>query len=71
MLSQSSENVAPGTAECGNDKGKQRGYSVVRTQTYTPRNLSSPAELDSDENRALWKALFRFERITVTSLQRR
>ena len=56
MRCQSSENVVPGTTERGNDKGKQQIYPVTHRKTFT---LSSPAELDSDNNRALWKSLFR------------
>ena len=56
MRCQSSENLAPGTTERGNDKGKQRGDPVAHRKTST---LSSPAELDTNDNRALWKSLFR------------
>jgi len=59
MHCQSSENVAPGTTEHGNDKGKQRGDPITHKKTSTSRNLLSPAELDSNENWALWKSLFR------------
>ena len=56
MRCQSSENVVPGTTERGNDKGKQRRDPVAHRKTFT---LSSPAELDSSDNRVLWKSLFR------------
>ena len=53
MHHQHSENVSSGTAERSNDKGKQREDPVVHKQTFTPD------ELDSNENRALWKSLLR------------
>ena len=56
MRCQSSENVVFETTERGNDKGKQRRDPVARRKTYT---LSSPAEPDSNDNRALWKSLHR------------
>ena len=56
---QRSGNVAPGAAERGNDKGKQREQPGDHGQTFSPDDLSSPAELDSDENRALWKSILR------------
>ena len=56
MRYQSSENVVPGTTERGNDKGKQRRDPVAFGKTST---LSSPAEFDTNDNRALWKSLFR------------
>jgi len=55
MPCQSSENLAPGTTERGNDK-EQQGDPVAHRKTST---LSSPAELDTNDNRALWKSLFR------------
>ena len=56
---QRSGSVAPGAAERGNDKGKQREEPGEHRQTFSPDDLSSPAELDSDDNRALWKSLLR------------
>ena len=48
-----------GTAEPDNDKGKQRDELVTRNQTSTLSDLSSPDDLDSASNRALWKSLLR------------
>jgi len=59
MHCQSSENVAPGTSERGNDRSKRRGDLITHKKTSTSRNLLSPAELDNNENWALWKSLFR------------
>jgi len=59
MHHQHSENDSSRTAECSNDKGKQREEPVVHKQIFPPDDLSSPAELDSNENRALWKSLLR------------
>jgi len=56
---QHSENVSSGTAECRNDKDKQREQPVDHEQTFSPYGLSSPSELDSDESRALWKSILR------------
>jgi len=56
MRCQSSENLAPGTTERGNDNGQQRGDPVAHRITFT---LSSPAGLDTNDNWALWKSLFR------------
>ena len=56
MCCQSSENLALGTTERGSDKGKERGDPVAHRRTST---LSSFAELDTNDNRALWKSLFR------------
>ena len=53
MRCQSSENVVPGTTERGNDKGKQRRDPVAHRKT------STLSELDSNDNRAPWKFLFR------------
>jgi len=46
-----------GTAERDNDKGKQQDEPVTLNQTSTPSDLSSPDDLDSAGNRALWKSL--------------
>ena len=54
MYHQRSENVALGAAKRGNDKGKQ-GEELISA----PDDPSSPAELDSGENRALFKSLLR------------
>ena len=59
MHHQRSESVPPGAAEHGNDKSKQREQPVDHEQTFSPDGLSSPAELDSDDNRALWKSILR------------
>ena len=59
MHHQHSENVSSGTAERSNNKGKQREEPIVHKQIFTPDNLSSPAELDSNGDRALWKSLLR------------
>ena len=59
MYCQSSENIAPGATEYDNDEGKQQGDPITHKKTSTSRNLLSPAELDSNESRALWKSLFR------------
>jgi len=53
------EDVALEAAECGHEKGKQQEQLIVLMQTSTPDDPSSPAELDSRENRALWKLIFR------------
>jgi len=59
MHHQHSENVSSGTAERSNNKGRQCEEPVVHKQIFTPDDPSSPAELDSNENRALWKLLLR------------
>ena len=56
MNHQHSETAAPGVANRGDDKGKQREEPI---RTSTPDELSSPAELDSDANLALWTSVFR------------
>jgi len=56
---QHSEDVALGTAECSHEKGKQREQPMAPMQNSTPDDPSSAAELDSRENRALWKSIFR------------
>jgi len=54
MYHQRSEDVARGVAERGNDEGKQGEEPIS-----APDDISSPAELDSGENCALLKSLFR------------
>ena len=44
MHFQSSESVAPGTTERGNDKGKQRGELIAHIQAFSPDVRCSPAE---------------------------
>jgi len=56
---QYSEDVALRAAERGHAKGKQREQPIAPMHTSTPDDPSSPAELDSRENRALWKSIFR------------
>jgi len=50
MNHQHSETAAPGVANRGDDKGKQREEPM---RTSTPDELSPPVELDSDANLAL------------------
>jgi len=52
---QRSENIALGAAE----RGKQSEEPIAPMQTSTPDGPSSPVELDSNENRALWKSILR------------
>jgi len=59
MHHQRSGSVPPGVAERGNDKSKQQEEPSDHGQTFSPDGLSPPAELDSDENRALWKSILR------------
>jgi len=56
MNHQHSETAAPGATNHGDDKGKQREEPI---RTSTPDELSSPAELHSDANLALWTSMFR------------
>ena len=51
-----------GTAERDSDKGKQREEPATHNQTSTSGDLSSPDDLDSGGNRALWKSLLRDRR---------
>jgi hypothetical protein len=52
-------NITPGTAKPDNGKGKQREDPISNIQTPSPNDPSSPAKLDSNENRAFWKSLMR------------
>ena len=63
MHHQRSGSVPPGVAERGNDKGKQQEEPSDHGQTFSPDGLSSPAQLDSDENRALWKSILRIRKM--------
>jgi hypothetical protein len=57
MRCQCSTHITP--AELNNDKGKQREEPLADAVTPSHDGSTSPAELDTNQTRALWKVLIR------------